>query len=124
MLWRRCDLKGFSLVEMIAAMAIFGTGVLAMMEVFSMNLHATATSRDYSRAVLLAQGLMEQTLASGELIAGEESGEFAEAFPDATWTCEITDTETIGLYEVRVSVAWPERGKERSFELITLAAER
>ena len=124
MLYRRCDSKGFSLVEMIAAMAVFSVGVLATMEVFSMNLRATAASRNYSRAVLLAQGLMEETLAQGDPIAGEESGESAPVFPDATWTCEISDTETGGLYEVRVNVAWPERGKEQSFELITLAAER
>jgi len=124
MLCRRLGSRGFSLVEMIAAMTIFGVGVLATMEIFNMNLRATAASRNYTRAVLLAQGVMEEALARGDLMAREESGEFTAVFPNATWTCEVSETDTEDLYEVRVSVTWPERGKEQSFELITLAAER
>lgn len=124
MLRSRCHSGGFSLVEMVAALIIFSTGVLATMEVFTVCLRSTGTCKNYTRAVLLAQGLVEETLAEGIVAPGEERGEFGESFPNATWTREIMDTETTGLYEIGVRVVWPAHGNERMFELTTLAAER
>lgn len=121
---KRRHRTGFSLVEMVVALMIFGVGVLATMEVFALCLRSSATSVNHSRAVFLAQGLMDETLAEGELIAGEDNGELEEILPEGSWTREISETDTSALYEVRVTVAWLELGKERTFELTTLAAER
>ena len=120
----RRQLTGFSLVEMVAALIIFSVGVVATLEVLTVCLRSAGTSRNYTRAVFLAQGLIEETVAEDDLVTGEDSGEFGEGFPDASWTREITDTDTTGLYQIRVSITWPERGKERAFELTTFAAER
>ena len=121
---RRCQRAGFSLVEMVVAVFIFSVGVVAMIEVFTLCLRSTATSVNYSRAVFLAQGLIEEALAEEELTAGEDSGESDEDLPEGTWTREITETDTDGLYELRVTVAWQDHEQERTFELTTLAAER
>ncbi len=115
---------GFSLVEMVAALFIFSVSVLATLEVFAVCLRSTDMCLSRTRAAFLAQGLIEETVAEGILTSGEDSGEFGEGFSRATWTREITETDTTGLYELRVTVAWTDRGKERKFELTTLAAER
>ena len=115
---------GFSLVEMLAALTIFSVGVVSTLEVFTLCLHSAGTSLNCSRAALLAQGLVEEVMAEDSHLDDEEDGEFGYAFPDATWTREILETETSGLYEVTVTVTWPERGKERTFELTTLVADR
>ena len=124
MLSRRRHSAGFSLVEMVVALMIFSVSVVAVIEVFTLCLRATGTSLNHTRAVFLAQGLIEEAASEGTMMAGEESGEFGDGFPGATWTQEITESDTAGLYEVRVTVAWEERGTERTFELSTLAAER
>jgi len=121
---RRCQRAGFSLVEMVVAVFIFSVAVVAMIEVFTVCLRSTATSVNYSRAVFLAQGLMEEALAEEDLTADEESGESEGDLPDGTWTREITATDTAGLYELHVTVEWREHEQERAFELTTLAAER
>jgi general secretion pathway protein I len=115
---------GFSLVEMVAAVLIFSLGVTAMLGVFAESLRSTATSADYTRAVFLAQGLMEEVLADDDVEAGELQGEFEDAFPGAWWQRTIEETDTEDLYEVRVEVGWPERGQERTVALVSLAARR
>ena len=121
---RTCPRSGFSLVEMAVAVVIFSGGVLATTEVFSVCLRAAGTSRDHTRAVLLAQGVMEESAQQGPLIEGETNGEFGQAFPGAKWTREVKLTETAGLYAVRVRVTWPAPNGEQALELTTLAAER
>ncbi len=121
--WRRRT-AGFSLVEMIAALFIFSVAVVATLEVLTACLRAVGASEGYTRATLLAQGLMEETLAEDLIVAGEESGSFDERFPGAEWVRVVSETETSGLYEVQVKVSWPDRGRQQEFQLTTLAAER
>ncbi len=118
------DRTGFSLVEMVAAVAIFSVSVVATLEVFTLCVRATTASLNHSRAALLAQGLLEETLAQEEVIPGSEQGDFGEAFLNATWTLDVLETETEGLYEAQAVVSWPERGKDKTFALTTLMAER
>ena len=115
---------GFSLVEMIAALAIFSIGVTGTLAVFAASLRATATSANHTRAVFLAQGIVEELLAVDDVETGEQQDEFGEAFPGAWWTSSVEETATADLCEVRVEVGWPERGEERSVELVSLVARR
>ena len=114
---------GFSLVEIVVALTIFSLAVVAMLQVFGTCLQSTGTSTNTMRACLLAQGLMSETLAVQQLEPGEDAGQWEVQFPGANWTRRIAATETTGLYEVSITVAWPERGQDREFELTTLAAE-
>ncbi len=109
---------------MAAALAIFSIGVTATLGLFAACLRSTGTSLSYTRATFLAQGVMEEVLADGQFEVGEESGDLSAALPGGSWRLETDYTDTDGLYAVRVTVTWPERGTERTFELVTLAAER
>ena len=115
---------GFSLVEMMAALVIFSVGVVATLHVFSMSVVSAGTSLHYNRAVFLAQGLMEETLAEESWSTGEDSGGLESQLPDGWWSSSILSTDTAGLYEIEITVAWTERGKEDEYTLTTLAAER
>lgn len=116
--------KGFSLVEMLTALTIFGLGVLGTMEVFSVSLRSTSASLGYTHAALLAQQMMEETIAEGDLMPWEDSGDFGADHPGHSWILEITETEDLDLYEVEVVVTWSDRGRDKEYTLITLAAER
>jgi len=116
--------RGFSLVEMLAALVIFSLGVVGTLHAFGVAVRATGTTRSYTRSSLLCQQLVEETIVQGDLLEGTDEGTFDPPADAFRWTREITATDTDGLYEVRVSVTWPEPGTERSFELVTLAAAR
>lgn len=121
---QRATTRGFSLVEMLAALVIFSVAVVGTLQVFSVGVRAAGTTRSYTRASFLCQQLVEETVVQGDLLTGTDSGTFDPPADAFRWTREIAATDTDGLYEVRVSVTWPEPGTERSFELVTLAAER
>jgi prepilin-type N-terminal cleavage/methylation domain-containing protein len=115
---------GFSLVELVAAMAIFSMGVMACLELYSASLRTTTDAVLYTQAVFLAQGLMEETLADGYLIAGSDSGDFGTNYPDHTYEMEIEETEQTGLTQVTLVVQWTVRGKEKNYTLVSLCADR
>ena len=116
--------QGYSLVELVAATAIFGMGVLGAMELFTTCLQSTSASLGYTQAVLLAQAVLEEAIAGGDVMAGTDSGDFGSDYPRHTWELEVEDTDQYGLMEVRVVVAWNERGREKAYTLTTLVAER
>lgn len=109
---------------MIAALTIFSVGVLATIEVFTTCMQSTSASLGYTRAVHLAQKVVEETIAEGELSAGSASGDFGTAFQRHSWKREVEETDQNDLYSVHVVVTWDERGREKRFSLTTLVAQR
>ncbi len=120
----RHNMAGFSLVEMVAALVIFSLAVLGTVEVFSACLHLTSVSLNYTHAVMLAQKLMEETIAEEYFIAASDSGDFGEEYSGHSWQREVEESDTPGLYQIEVVVTWTERGREKEYALTTLVAER
>ena len=116
--------RGFSLIELVAAMAIFSMGVLSCLELYSLSLRATTDSVLYTQAVFLGEGLMEETMAEGYLLAGTDSGDFGTTYPAHTWDMEISETEQTGLTKVSLTVHWTVRGTEKDYTLVSLCADR
>lgn len=116
--------KGYSLIELVAALTIFSIAVLGAMEVFSVCLRSTASSLGYTHAVFLCQGLLEETIAESSLTIGSDTGDFGTSYEQYSWSREIEDTEQNGLTRVHVVVNWTERGREKEYTLTTLVAER
>ncbi len=116
--------RGYSLVELVAALTILSLGVMGALTLFSTCLRSTADSLNYTQAVLLAQGTLEETVAEGQLMAGSETGDFGTAHPRHSWEVEIEDTDQLGLMQMDVIVTWTERGREHQYVLTTLVAER
>lgn len=115
---------GFSLMELVTAMAIFSMSVLACLELYSVSLQSAGDSVSYTQAVFLAQGVMEETLAEDSLFEGHDSGEFSASYPDHHWEREITEVNATGLMKVEVAVHWSVRSREKTFSLVTLHGDR
>ena len=115
--------QGFSLVEVVIAIAILSVGLVGSMRVFPMGLRASRRAELVSRATLLA----ERTLASTKLRAWDELalGESTTTEDDFTITVTVDqpDVEHVvdptSLKRVCVSVRWPQEGRERAVELVT-----
>lgn len=112
--------KGFTLLEVIIAIAIMGISIALIMQLFSGGLRSGRVSRDYTMAVIHAKEKMEEMLISPA--AG------AEDFDDNyKWQTEISpyisaEKGDSKLIKISVKVSWNAPGKDRSIELATLKA--
>jgi general secretion pathway protein I len=118
---------GFTLLEVVVAMAIVGLGVVTLLELFSMGLRLGARSAARTEANSYARQVMDEVLARRTLQDGTERG---SAEPNRRWTLQIQSlpqsdqTLTLSnnweLKEISLNMAVMDAGRERHVELRTL----
>ncbi len=113
--------RGFTLLEVIVAIAILGMGIVMVMQLFSAGLRSGRLSREYSMAVLHAREKMEEML----IEPAQGTGEFDDGYQWQTGVSgyNAADSDDLKLLKITVRVSWPETGKDRAVELVTLKAE-
>ena len=125
------DAPGFTLLEVLVAVAIVGIALVGLLRLHLLSLDATLAAQDLTTAVLLAEGKMATFMAQSPQ-EGEDEGRFDG--PDLerfSWTTSVTDYDiglgdqtsgregAIGLRHVTVSVHWREGNRNRSYSLET-----
>jgi general secretion pathway protein I len=113
-----CSRRGFTLLEVIVAVAIMGISLVLIMQLFSGGLRSGKTSQDYTTAVIHTREKMEEMLINPA--AG--TGEFDNGY---RWQTEVVPYGSQGkedsrLLKISVKVSWSERN--RTVELTTLKA--
>jgi general secretion pathway protein I len=117
---------GFTLLEVVVAMAIVGLGVVTLLEIFSSGLQLGARSRDRTEAVAYGRQVMDQFLARPRLAEGTEHGKIGES---NRWQVQVQPVKQIDglalgndweLKEITLEIFVPESGRERRIELRTL----
>jgi general secretion pathway protein I len=113
---------GFTLIEVLVALAILGVSLAAIYEAFGTGLRNERQTRLYEDALALAEARLAQ--AGTELPAevgrwnGEENG--------FQWTLRLQPAadeplaykpSLVRLLEVSVEVAWPDRGGRKAIRL-------
>jgi general secretion pathway protein I len=112
---------GFTLIEVIIAIAILGISLVMVMQLFAGGLRAARTSCDYSRAVIHAKDKMEEKTE----YPVQDSGVFDDGFK---WETEIESYKELKdnpykLIKVKVRVMWPDVMKNsKTVELVGLKA--
>jgi len=119
--------KGFTLLEVVVAMAIVGLGVVTLLELFSMGLRLGARSAARTEANSYARQVMDEVLARRTLENGTERG---RADANRRWTLQIQSvpqsdqTLTLSndweLKEISLDMVVMDAGSERHVELRTL----
>ena len=122
---------GFTLLEVLVAVAIVGVALVMLLRLHLLSLDATLAAQDLTTAVLLAEGKMATFMAEspGE---GEGQGQFdgpnLERF---RWTTSVIEHAldlgsgndgregAIGVRHVTVSVHWRDGNRDRSYSLET-----
>jgi prepilin-type N-terminal cleavage/methylation domain-containing protein len=104
----RTATAGFSLLEVMIAVAVFFIAVFAMLELTSRNLRYV---RELQRPEIDIGALAAELTLTNALEEGVESGDFGDLKPDATWRREIYEIATNGLYQVDFSVQFG-RGRD------------
>lgn len=120
--------KGFTLIEVVVAMAILGIGLIVIIELFSGGLRLARTSIEYTEAVNYARMKMEELGVKQTIEEGSEEGEFDNTFRWQVETKKVdilpiqtgTDYKApVDLFQVKVKVFWKSGSKERSTALET-----
>lgn len=125
--------RGFSLLEVLAAFVILSLVATALFRLFSGALGNAAAADDYSRAVLVAESALAEAASAQPLREGTQSGSADDG--RIVWTTHVTpfsppgvspDLERVSeamqiqLFRVTAEVRFPApSGGERRYELAT-----
>ena len=116
--------RGFTLVEVMVALAIVALALPALMFALQQQVDATAYLRDKSMAHAVAANKLSEirilALARGDLLKGRESGMVTMTGRDWYWWMESELTEVPLFYRVEIDVALAEDGADSP--LYTLVA--
>ena len=131
MLTRKKQQLGLTLIEVLMALAIMGIGVTGLVASASRCLAIVRKAKNYENArrllgeveIKLQEHLLEMEEAGDELVEESESWSLNPPYSAYTGTWSLTlvgeeDSETAGLFELRMRIAWADHGKE-SYEEIT-----
>lgn len=122
---------GFTLIEVMAAFAIFAVLFGVMLQILSTSISNTRRSGDFTQAALLAQSQLDMV----GIEALPEPGRFGGDYDDRySWEMEIEpyliqddravnyEELPIDLYHIVLTVSWGEGRNERSARFETLRA--
>lgn len=121
------DKKGFSLLELIIAIAVLAVGLVGVLQIFPIGLRASQRAGMITKASFLAQNKIEDVKLAGFdaitelppkiLLSGRDG--------DLEWAIKIDDVSLEGvgssndMRKVTVIVTWPERNTTKSKDFIT-----
>ncbi|MCK4326682.1 type II secretion system protein [bacterium] len=133
--------KGFTLLEIVIALAILVIGLVGVLALFPTGLRASKRAGDFTTAAILGQQRLESIKRAGYSlystdgwynwdVSGEtEANAPAQPFPDQpdfSWNAEVTDTTftpDLNLKGVNVIIYWQDRGQTRSENFFTYLAD-
>lgn len=78
--------RGFSLIEMVAAFLIFAIGVGVLMQILASSMHNTRRSADYTQAALWAESMLDTVGVGQPVEEGSSDGRFDD---DYAWQLDI-----------------------------------
>jgi general secretion pathway protein I len=122
---------GFTLIEIVIAIAILGIGLTVIMELFSGGLRLAKTSEEYTRAMSYARIKMEEITSKQDIQEGADEGEFDKTFH---WEVDVKKIDflpseenpdrkpPVDLFQIKINVLWKSGSKERSASLETYKA--
>ena len=123
-----CSTTGFTLIEIVVALAILGIGLTVIIELFSGGLRLGRTSEEYTRATGYARMKMEEIISKRNIQEGTDEGDFDETF---RWQVDVKKIDLlpeeknpdlkppVDLFLVKVNILWKSGSKERSASLET-----
>ena len=122
--------RGFTLIEVVVALAILGVGLTVIIELFSGGLRLGRTSMEYTKAVNYARMKMEEMMAKPVVEEGTQEGESDDKVFRWQTGAKKVDLLSIDksidyqppvvLFQVRIDVFWKSGAKEKSMSVESL----
>ena len=112
-LWRSAE-HGFTLIEMLVALAIFSLAALALLRLEGATVSSTARLQEQALAQIVARNIAVETLTDPAPPAfGEQKGETINAGRSWTWTRTTARSPEPRIQQILIIVTSP-RGPERA----------
>lgn len=100
--------QGFSLVELMVALAVFSLAALALLNLAGENTRSAARVEDRTLGGVVADNLAVETVLSRQLETGEGKGEVELAQRTWGWSRRVEPTEDPALLRVEIRVVTDE----------------
>ena len=115
--------KGFTLLEILVALAILATAVTIIFQLFSASLRNISVSEDVVAASVRAEAKIREVLSKEELSADSWTEETNDGYKFAVNITEAlqqkTDSLPMQVLQIDVAITWIKNSKERSLHLKT-----
>ncbi|MBW2631295.1 MAG: type II secretion system minor pseudopilin GspI [Deltaproteobacteria bacterium] len=115
---RNSGFRGFTLLEVMIAMAILATTLVVVFQSQSQSVSMAGRARFETTASLLAQSKVSEIEATSPEKVVSDSGDFGDDFPDYSWQVDVTETELESLKKIEVKVVNERLTSNNSFRLV------
>ena len=92
--------SGFTLLEVMVAMAIMAIVLVSVYRMHSQTLTMNTAARFYTQAPMLAQSKLAQLEGDSSGIVAGDSGDFGDKFPGYTWSISTDEISSEALGEI------------------------
>jgi len=121
--FRTSHSKGFTLLEVMVAVAIMATVLVTLLGLKNSSMQDVALAEHITTATMLAQGMMLETIKSHAFAPVEEEGEYParENLMVYTWKRTISKLPLPNgsfINEIRVATLWQEGTRPEMVELV------
>jgi type II secretion system protein I len=115
--------KGFTLLEILVALAILATAVTIIFQLFSAGLRNVAVSEDVVSAAVRAEAKMREVLSNEELTENSWTETTTDGYTFAVNITEAlqekTDSLPVQVLQIDLAITWTKNTRERSLRLKT-----
>lgn len=112
--------KGFSLLELVVAIAVLTAGITAVLQALSYSARITGLSCDITNAVFLAGDKMQEfELKEKMKIINKQPAELNEKKDKFTLSYTLNPDSTANLYGLQFDISWQRAGREEKLNLQT-----
>lgn len=120
------DYPGFTLLEVLVAIAILGIGLTIVIELFSGGLRLGRISGEYTKAMNYAKMKIEEIMIKPKMVEGMEEGRLDEDF---RWQVVVKKEDLLSVenqldfkppvdfFKIQVNIFWKSGVRERSIHL-------
>ncbi len=110
--------SGFTLLEVMVALAIMAGVILTVISSFNYNLSVVSRDREETIAVILGRAKLDDPEYKP---TDGEKGTFAPDWPGIKWNTQITSTDYPGVSRVVFTVSWND--EQRKIDLVQYVAK-
>jgi type II secretion system protein I len=122
-LYMRNKDAGFTLMEVLIAMAILAIALIGVFQLQSQSISMSTDSRFMTTAALLAQSKMVEVEAAGASLSSRaQDGDFGPDYPQYNWRLEIADTQLPQFKKIEVTVKNKAFLRRGSYKLVLYKA--
>ncbi len=113
--------KGFTLIEILAALLLIGLVLPAVMKGISLaSLLVADSDRRYEALDLAESKLADVLLEETWQTSASQTGQFEDEFKDYEWVLDVSNWTETDVKQVDVFVYWQQRNRQRHIQLSTL----